>query len=154
VSTRVIIVIAILAPPAAILLAVLLAFRADTFRLSLADLKGLYATDQSLFTEISGVYTHFQDEGEGFPIVLIHGSEGTLRTWDPVVSAMKDRYRMIRLELAGRGLSAAGAPGTVSDDVTLHGSVLRVPFTLLASLVAERLRHVLRSTIPTGLLSW
>ncbi|MGY8963160.1 MAG: alpha/beta fold hydrolase [Rhodospirillales bacterium] len=123
-STRVIIVIAILAPPAAILLAVLLAFRADTFRLSLADLKGLYATDQSLFTEISGVYTHFQDEGEGFPIVLIHGSEGTLRTWDPVVSAMKDRYRMIRLELAGRGLSAAGAPGTVSDDVTLHGMVI------------------------------
>ncbi len=123
-GTRAMSVIAIVGALAVVLLAGLSTFRSDTFRLSLAELRGLYASNQSRFTDLSGVSTHYQDEGEGFPIVLIHGSEGTLKTWDPVVSAMKDRHRMIRLELPGRGLSDVGAPDQISDEVTLHGMVM------------------------------
>lgn len=123
-GTRAMTVIAMVGALAVVFLAGLSTFRSDTFRLSLAELRGLYATEQSRYTDLSGISTHYQDEGEGFPIVLIHGSEGTLRTWDPVVNAMKDRHRMIRLELPGRGLSAVGAPDQISDDVTLHGMIM------------------------------
>jgi len=104
-------------------LATLALFRSDSLRLSLAEIRGLYSSPQSKFTNIAGLSIHYQDEGEGFPVVLIHGSEGTLRTWDQVVNALKDDYRLIRLELPGRGLSAGAAPGEIADDVTLHGMV-------------------------------
>lgn len=123
-GTRIMTVIAIISIIGAIVVAVLTAFRSDAFRLTLEELRVLYATEQSCFVDIAGISTHYQDEGEGYPIVLLHGSEGTLRTWDTTVAALKDRYRLIRLEFPGRGLSEAGAPGVVGDDVTLHGMVM------------------------------
>lgn len=120
-------------------LAILALFRSDSLRLSLSDLRGMYSTPQSRYTQLSGVSIHYQDEGAGFPIVLVHGSEGTLRTWDPVVAAFKDSYRLIRLELPGRGLSAAAGPGEVGDDVTLHGMVIE----LLDQLGVEGPFHVI-----------
>jgi pimeloyl-ACP methyl ester carboxylesterase len=120
-------------------LATLAMFRSDTLRLSLAELRGLYSTSQSKFTNIAGLSIHYQDEGEGFPVVLVHGSEGTLTTWDEVVDALKNDYRLIRLELPGRGLSAGAAPGEIAADVTLHGMVIE----LLAELGVDGPFHVI-----------
>ncbi len=117
-------VIAIAGAIVVAMLATLALFRSDSLRLSLAELRGLYSTSESKFTNIAGLSLHYQDEGEGFPVVLVHGSEGTLRTWDQVVDALRDDYRLIRLELPGRGLSAGAAPGEVDDDVTLHGMIV------------------------------
>lgn len=125
-NTRKMTVIAIVGAIAVMMLATLSAFRSDTFRLSLAEIRALYATSESKFTDISGMSIHYQDEGEGYPIVLIHGSEGTLRSWDDMVAAMKGRYRMIRMELPGRGLSEAGSPDAVDDSVTLHAMVIEL----------------------------
>lgn len=125
-SVRLMTVFAILGAVIVAALATLAAFRSDTFRLTLDEVRQGYATRQSQFADISGVSIHYQDEGEGYPVVLIHGSEGTLRTWDGVVEAMKDRYRMIRLELPGRGLSASLGPDAIGADVTLHGMVMEL----------------------------
>lgn len=132
-STRAMTILAIIGALVVIMLAAISAFRSDTFRLTLAEIRGLYITAQSKFTDIAGMSIHYQDEGEGYPIVLIHGSEGTLRSWDDMIAAMSDRYRMIRMELPGRGLSEAGAPDNVGEDVTLHGMVM----DLLAQLGVE-----------------
>lgn len=105
-------------------LATVLIFRSNALRLSLDEVRAKYATAQSMFTDVSGVSIHYQDEGAGYPIVLIHGSEGTLRTWNPIVEAYKDRYRLIRLELPGRGLSGSLGPDEIADGVTLHGIVM------------------------------
>ena len=131
-------VIAILGAVAVAALATLALFRSDSLRLSLAELRGLYATPQSQFINIAGISTHYQDEGEGFPVVLIHGSEGTLRTWDPLVDALKGDYRLVRLELPGRGLSASAGPDEVAADVTLHGMIV----DLLAQLGVDGRFHV------------
>ncbi|NKB43767.1 MAG: alpha/beta fold hydrolase [Alphaproteobacteria bacterium] len=125
-GTRTMTVIAILGAIVVTVLAGLSIFRSDAFRLTLDELRGMYATEQSRYTNLAGISTHYQDEGQGYPIVLIHRSEGTLRTWDATVAALKSRYRLIRLELPGRGLSEAGAPEVVGDDVTLHGMVMEL----------------------------
>lgn len=123
-SLRLMTVLAILGAIVVAALVALSAFRSDTFRLSLDEVRERYATGQSRFADIAGVSIHYQDEGAGYPIVLIHGSEGTLRTWDGVVEALKDRYRMIRLELPGRGLSGSIGPDELGADVTLHAMVM------------------------------
>ena len=129
--------IAILLAVVFVAIAFVAAFRSGTFRLTLDEVRALYTTEQSKFTDIAGVSIHYQDEGAGYPIVLIHGSEGTLRTWDPIVDALQDRYRMIRLELPGRGLS--GSIGEIGDDVTLHGMVM----TLLDELGVDGTFHLI-----------
>lgn len=115
------------------------AFRSGQFRLSLDEVRELYVTSESQFTEIDGVSIHYQDEGSGYPIVLIHGSEGTLQSWDAVVDAFKDRYRMIRMELPGRGLSASIGPEEIGGDVTIHAMVM----TLLDELGVEGPFHLI-----------
>jgi 3-oxoadipate enol-lactonase len=57
--------------------------------------------------------THFVDgiavevEGEGSPVVCIHGLGGTSNTWTPVMRAMRD-HKVVRIELPGSGRSSAG----------------------------------------------
>lgn len=62
--------------------------------------------------------THFIDgvvvevEGEGAPVVCIHGLGGTSNTWTPLMRAMRDQ-KVVRIELPGSARSAAGV-GTLS----------------------------------------
>ena len=138
-GSRTMTAIAILLAVVVVAIVMVSVFRSDAFRLSLEEVRSLYATEQSQFTGIDGVSIHYQDEGSGYPIVLIHGSEGTLHTWDPIVDALKDRYRLIRLELPGRGLSASAGPDDIGEDVTLHGMVM----TLLDQLGVNHAFHLI-----------
>lgn len=47
----------------------------------------------------------FLETGTGSPIVLIHGIQGTARTWDGIVPLLKDRYRAVAPNLRGRSVS-------------------------------------------------
>ena len=47
-------------------------------------------------------------EGEGPPVVMVHGWPDTHRLWDATVTALKDRYRCIRFTLPGFDLSREG----------------------------------------------
>ena len=61
---------------------------------------------------IGGVEVYHKDEGKGPVVVLIHGSQSTLRTWDYVAPVLVKRgYRVIRLDMPPLGLS-----GSVSDE--------------------------------------
>ncbi len=61
-------------------------------------------------------------DGEGPPLVLVHGVGGGAENWDGVVAALPKRFRVIRLDLRGHGGSGRIAgPVTVQDlarDVT------------------------------------
>ena len=58
-----------------------------------------------------GVTVHLRDEGplNGDPdapvIVLLHGSNADLFTWDPWVAALADEYRIVRFDQVGHGLT-------------------------------------------------
>jgi len=66
-----------------------------------------YANQQSRFIEVAGARAHVRDEGkpDAMPLLLIHGSLGSLQVWDGWVAALKDRYRLISVDLPGHGLT-------------------------------------------------
>ncbi|KPF90818.1 3-oxoadipate enol-lactonase [Novosphingobium sp. AAP83] len=79
-----------------------------TPRLTVGQLRTKYADKQSRFMPVKGMEIHYKDEGpRRAPILLmIHGSQSSLRTWDRITALMKKRYRVIRLDIPGYGLSS------------------------------------------------
>lgn len=60
----------------------------------------------------AGCRLRYEEEGEGRPIVLLHGVGSTLEAWDPVLAPLS-AGRHIRLDLRGHGGSAR-MPGPYS----------------------------------------
>lgn len=49
--------------------------------------------------------SHTAVTGSGGNLILIHGLGGNLRHWDKIVSALENRFRVIRYDLRGHGYS-------------------------------------------------
>jgi len=62
-----------------------------------------HAADQ--FVVVDGARLRFRDEGRGPAVLLVHGWTLDLEMWDPLVSALRDAFRLIRLDRRGHGLS-------------------------------------------------
>ncbi len=72
---------------------------------TLEELAPKYAAAPSQFMEIKGMKVHYRDEGEGTPIVLIHGTGASLHTWEDWTTDLVKNYRVIRLDLPAYGLT-------------------------------------------------
>lgn len=64
-----------------------------------------YANQASQFVDIDGMKVHYRIEGEGKPIVLIHGTGSCLQTWDVWTDSLKKNFKVIRLDMPGFGLT-------------------------------------------------
>jgi len=75
-----------------------------------------YGQPPSTFIDVGGTRTHIRDEGkaDAMPLVLIHGSLGSLHMWEGWVGELKDRYRLISVDLPGHGLTGAWPRGDYS----------------------------------------
>jgi (E)-2-((N-methylformamido)methylene)succinate hydrolase len=63
--------------------------------------------------------TNFERQGEGDPLVLVHGVGASLGSWDAVCSTIGGAFDILRLDLRGHGASAPIAhPITVDDFAT------------------------------------
>lgn len=72
----------------------------------LEELKKKYTTASSKFLEMDGMQVHYRIEGEGKPVVLIHGTGASLQTWDGWTdSLVKNNYKVIRLDMPAFGLT-------------------------------------------------
>jgi pimeloyl-ACP methyl ester carboxylesterase len=60
----------------------------------------------------------YLDQGSGPVLVLVHGIQGTARTWDAIAEALAPRYRVVRPNLRGRAGSHT-PPG--ADGYSLTG---------------------------------
>lgn len=79
-------------------------------RLSLVALACLLAVSPALAKDgeflSDGVKIHYQDVGEGEPVLLIHGFTMNANTqWAPVIRELKDDYRVIAIDNRGHGRS-------------------------------------------------
>jgi len=75
-----------------------------------------HAADQ--FVVVDGARLRFRDEGRGPAVLLVHGWTLDLEMWDPLVSALRDAFRLIRLDRRGHGLSRGiAAPERDSEDL-------------------------------------
>ncbi|WP_372662030.1 alpha/beta fold hydrolase [Hydrogenophaga sp.] len=55
-------------------------------------------------------------EGDGSPIVCVHGLGGTSNTWTPVLRAMR-RHQIVRIDLPGSGRSGSATDGLSIDSM-------------------------------------
>jgi len=95
-----------------VLIGVLLIIGAVIYRdTSVAEVEAKWATPPSQFVEIDGVRMHYRDEGEGPVVVLLHANYSSLFMWEPWVVALRERYRVIRLDLPAHGLTGPEPSG-------------------------------------------
>ena len=87
------------------ILLLVLIYKVSYADISLEELKKEYANEQSEFVEINGMQVHYRDEGNGFPIVLMHGTAASLHTYDAWTKQLSKEYRVIRLDLPAFGLT-------------------------------------------------
>jgi pimeloyl-ACP methyl ester carboxylesterase len=65
-----------------------------------------YTNRFSRFLVIDGMQIHYRDEGEGEPILLLHGAFSSLHTFnDWTVVLKKNGFRVVRLDAPGFGLT-------------------------------------------------
>jgi pimeloyl-ACP methyl ester carboxylesterase len=87
-----------------------------------AILEAKYAAPPSQFLTLpEGTRAHVRDRGprDALALVLIHGSNASLFTWEPWVKRLSDRFRIITMDLPGHGLTGAVPNG----DYTQEGMV-------------------------------
>jgi pimeloyl-ACP methyl ester carboxylesterase len=58
---------------------------------------------------VNGVRINVLDEGDGHPIVFLHGLGGCWRDWEPQLESLSDRFRCVVIEHRGHGRSDATA---------------------------------------------
>ena len=71
-----------------------------------------YANAQSQFLRTdANDRIHFRDQGpnDAIPVVLIHGANGSLHSFEAWAEELSNRYRVISLDLPGHGLTGATA---------------------------------------------
>lgn len=72
------------------------------------DMKAKYANSSSRFLNLgNNLSVHTRDEGkvDGPVLLLIHGSNASLHTWEPWVAQLSGKYRIVSLDLPGHGLT-------------------------------------------------
>ncbi|MCJ1961919.1 alpha/beta fold hydrolase [Novosphingobium mangrovi (ex Hu et al. 2023)] len=75
--------------------------------LKVKELRKMYGDAQSRYVKIGDLTIHYKDEGpRDAPVLLmVHGSESSMRTYDRETELLKDRYRIVRIDLPSYGLS-------------------------------------------------
>lgn len=97
--------------PLGLLLAILVAFLAlrtsDTDRDEMIAKYG--GPDAAFVSGPAGQRIHYRDQGkrDGPVIVLLHGSNSSLDTWEPLVKRLGTTYRIVTLDLPGHGLTGS-----------------------------------------------
>jgi pimeloyl-ACP methyl ester carboxylesterase len=84
------------------------------------QLEAKYANQASRFINIDGVRIHYRDEGEGPAVLLLHANFGNLIGWDPWVDALKDSYRVVRMDFTSHGLTGPDPSGDYTQARTLE----------------------------------
>ena len=62
---------------------------------------------RSRFLELGGCRVHYVDEGEGAPLLLLHGNPTWSFLYRNVIGGLRDRFRCVALDYPGFGLSSA-----------------------------------------------
>ena len=115
-----------------------------------AAMRAKYGGPTSQFVDLGGGLTvHLRDEGpRNAPvIVLLHGSNASLHTWDQWTRALLPRWRVVRFDQPGHGLTGAYQARNYS----------RAAFVDITDRVTEKLgvtRFVLAGNSMGGSIAW
>ncbi|NIJ43324.1 pimeloyl-ACP methyl ester carboxylesterase [Parvibaculum indicum] len=99
---------------------VVIAIAAVRFDIPRDELVAEYAQPPSRFIELPGgadAHVRVQGDEAGPVLLLLHGSNASLQTWEPWAAQLGDSYRIVTMDLPGHGLTGA-VPG---DDYSRKG---------------------------------
>jgi pimeloyl-ACP methyl ester carboxylesterase len=99
------------------------------------------------------VRLRYRDEGQGPAVLLIHGWTLELEMWEPQVASLRDRFRLIRFDRRGFGLSE-GTPslrGDVEDALELCRSLGLKQFACVGMSQGARVALQLALEVPEWL---
>ncbi|GEN98553.1 alpha/beta hydrolase [Novosphingobium sediminis] len=109
----------------------------------------LEATYPGDYRTVLGQRLRYRDTGpkDAPALILLHGFGSSLETWEPWAKVLSAKYRVIRLDLPGFGLTGPDATGDYSDARTL---------TLIAGLIDQLAvpRAVLIGNSLGGRFAW
>lgn len=111
------------------------------------ELYAKYGSPQSRFLEVDGMRIHYQVEGEGPPLLLLHGVLASLRTWDGWVARLRGHFSIVRIDLPGFGLTGPMINGDYTPD---HAIGL---FEKIRALLGYERFHLAGNSLG-GFLSW
>jgi pimeloyl-ACP methyl ester carboxylesterase len=100
------------------------------------------ATDRYL--AVDGARLRYRDEGSGPAVLLVHGWALDLAMWDALALALREEFRVVRLDRRGFGLSS-GFPGLERDIADLEALRRHLALPQVALLgMSQGARAVLR----------
>lgn len=107
------------------------------------------------YFSVNGARYYFHAEGEGEPLVMLHGFTGSSESWSDYVMTFARRFLLIRIDLLGHGMSDAPASATrysmeasAEDIAALIGQVTSLPVHLMGYSMGGRLALYLAVTRP------
>lgn len=83
---------------------------------SLEELRDKWSYDNSKFVDIDGMPVHYRINGEGVPLVLIHGTAASVHTWETWTEELQDDFKVISLDMPAFGLTGPNNDGVYSLD--------------------------------------
>jgi pimeloyl-ACP methyl ester carboxylesterase len=70
-----------------------------------AEVEARWATPPSQFVYVDGLRVHYRDRGAGPVVLLLHGSNASLFTWEVWATDLARDHRVVTLDLPGHGLT-------------------------------------------------
>jgi len=64
---------------------------------------------ESRFLDVNGARVHYVDEGDGSPLLLLHGNPTFSFLYRDIITGLRERFRCIAVDHPGFGLSSAPA---------------------------------------------
>ncbi|TXS92013.1 alpha/beta hydrolase [Parahaliea maris] len=107
--------------------------------LTIAELRERFEDAESRYLTVGDMQIHYKDEGprDAPVLMMVHGSESSLRTWDVITDDLVDRYRIIRFDIPSYGLSNGASDSDVETIVPTD-----IPVALLDHLKVDRVTFV------------
>ncbi|MBB5746077.1 alpha/beta fold hydrolase [Brevundimonas variabilis] len=80
-------------------------------------LEAKYLRSPDDMVNVEGTLIHVRDTGprDAPTVILLHGFGASLHTWEPWAEGLQDRFRVIRFDLPGSGLSPPDSTGDYTD---------------------------------------
>ena len=102
--------------------------------------------------DANGISIHFELAGHGPSVVLLHEMGGTLDSWDGIAPALSERFRTLRYDQRGSGLSEKVRQPITTEtlvedlEAVLQGSALAAPyhFVTVAAATMQALIYMTR----------
>ena len=98
---------------------------------------------------------YFTEQGDGDPLILLHGFIGSTQNWSAVTPTLASAYRVIAVDILGHGLSSSPAEpqryhiGAVANDLAfILAAITTMPVHLIGYSMGARLALYFALTYP------